>query len=131
MAKIKLLSARSINTLPEGFHSDGGNLFLRVRGDSRNWIFRYKKLGKQIVLGLGATHARPLQEARELAESNLIFAMTYALFYCRKNWHTKPTIFSLSFGELSAIKRVIAVNACGVILLVFRVFVSFKNQINA
>lgn len=68
MAKIRLLSARSVNTLPEGFHSDGGNLFLRVRGEARNWIFRYKKLGKQIVLGLGATHARPLQEAREIAE---------------------------------------------------------------
>lgn len=68
MAKIKLLSARSVNSLPEGFHSDGGNLFLRVRGDSRNWIFRYKKQGKQIVIGLGATHSRSLQEARELAE---------------------------------------------------------------
>lgn len=68
MAKIKLLSTRAINTLSDGFHSDGGNLFLRVRGESRNWIFRYKKMSKQIVIGLGATHARSLQEAREIAE---------------------------------------------------------------
>ncbi len=68
MAKIKLLSARSVNTLSEGFHADGGNLFLRVRGESRNWVFRYKKQGKQVIIGLGATHARSLQEARDLAE---------------------------------------------------------------
>lgn len=68
MAKIKLLSARAINTLSDGFHADGGNLFLRVRDDSRVWMFRYKRNGKQVSIGLGATHARSLQEARELAE---------------------------------------------------------------
>lgn len=68
MAKIKLLSARAINTLPDGLHTDGSNLFLRVRGNSRVWIFRYKKMGKQIVIGLGATHTRSLQESRDIAE---------------------------------------------------------------
>lgn len=68
MIKVKRLSARAINKLSDGFHSDGGNLFLRVRGRSRSWIFRYKKHGKQISIGLGATHARSLQEARKLAE---------------------------------------------------------------
>ena len=65
--KIDLLSPRHVNTKPNGFHADGGNLFLRVRDDSRVWIFRYKKAGKQTSIGLGATHARSLAEARELA----------------------------------------------------------------
>lgn len=65
--KLKLLTARDVVTKPEGFHADGGNLFLRVRGDSRVWIFRYKTAGKQKSIGLGATHSRPLAEARDLA----------------------------------------------------------------
>lgn len=65
--KLKLLTARDVATKPEGFHADGGNLFLRVRGDSRVWIFRYKTAGKQKSIGLGATHSRPLAEARDLA----------------------------------------------------------------
>ena len=43
MERIKLLTARHVNTLPTGFHSDGGNLYLRVRqSGSRAWVFRYK-----------------------------------------------------------------------------------------
>lgn len=68
MAKIKLLSARQIDTLPAGFHSDGGNLYLRVRDtESRAWVFRYKLAGKVIELGLGPVADRSLSQARELA----------------------------------------------------------------
>ena len=67
MAKIKLLSSRAIGSLPDGLHADGANLFLRVRGDSRAWVFRYKQSGKQIWLGLGSPHARSLVQARDLA----------------------------------------------------------------
>ena len=67
MAKIKLLTARDITTKPDGYHADGANLFLRVRGDSRVWMFRYKKDGKQISIGLGATHTRNLTEVRDIA----------------------------------------------------------------
>jgi integrase len=68
MAKIKLLTARQINTLPTGFHSDGGNLYLRVRDtESRAWVFRYKLAGKVIELGLGPVADRSLSQARELA----------------------------------------------------------------
>lgn len=69
MAKIKLISARSVDKLPPGFHADGANLFLRVRDDSRVWFFRYKKAGKQRSIGLGATHTRSLAQAREMAAS--------------------------------------------------------------
>ena len=68
MAKIKLLTARQINTLPVGFHSDGGNLYLRVRDNgSRAWVFRYKIAGKATEIGLGAISSRSLLEAREIA----------------------------------------------------------------
>lgn len=68
MAKIKILSVREITTKPNGYYADGGNLFLRVRDDSRVWMFRYKQSGKQISIGLGATHTRNVTEAREIAE---------------------------------------------------------------
>lgn len=68
MAKIKLLSARQIDTLPTGFHSDGGNLYLRVRDTGgRAWVFRYKLAGKVVELGLGPVADRSLAQARELA----------------------------------------------------------------
>lgn len=68
MAKIKLLTTRQVDTLPEGFHSDGGNLYLRVRGTgSRAWVFRYKQAGRVTELGLGPVADRSLAQARELA----------------------------------------------------------------
>lgn len=52
MAKIRILTAREVNALPEGFHADDGNLYLRVRNDdSRAWVFRYKVAGKVRELG--------------------------------------------------------------------------------
>jgi hypothetical protein len=67
MAKIKALTARQVDTLPMGFHSDGSNLFLRVRdGGSRAWVFRYKIAGKVTELGLSSTDKRSLAQAREL-----------------------------------------------------------------
>jgi len=68
MAKIKILTARQIDTLPMGFHSDGGNLYLRVRDTgARSWVFRYKLAGKVIELGLGPVADRSLAQAREAA----------------------------------------------------------------
>jgi len=68
--KLHLLSARKVETAGEGFHSDGGNLYLRVRDtNSRAWVFRYKTAGKVREIGLGATHTRSLAEAREVAEA--------------------------------------------------------------
>ncbi len=68
MAKIKLLTAREIDTLPAGFHSDGGNLYLKVRDTgSRAWVFRYKLAGKAIEIGLSPVADRSLSQARELA----------------------------------------------------------------
>ncbi len=76
MAKINLLTARQITTLQTGFHSDGGNLYLRVRDTgSRSWVFRYKRREKHekkirdkvIEIGLGPINSRTLSQAREIA----------------------------------------------------------------
>ncbi len=68
MATVKILSARGLDTLPIGFHKDGGNLYLRVRENgSRAWVFRYKLGGKAIELGLSPLSNRSLAQARKLA----------------------------------------------------------------
>lgn len=67
--QIKRLSTRRVESLGAGFHADGGGLYLRVRkSGSRAWVFRYARAGKVREIGLGATHTRPLAEARKLAE---------------------------------------------------------------
>jgi integrase len=63
-----LLKAKQINNLADGFHSDGGNLYLRVKGiTGRSWVFRYKKADKVTELGLGSVISRSLAQAREIA----------------------------------------------------------------
>lgn len=68
MQAFNKLSARQVAGLPAGFHSDGGNLYLRVKDSgSRSWVFRYSADGKVREIGLGPAHARSLAQARELA----------------------------------------------------------------
>ncbi len=69
MPKFKLLNPRQVETLRVGTHTDGANLFLRVRSaNSRQWIFRYKKRGKVTEISLGSTLIRGIAEARHLAD---------------------------------------------------------------
>ncbi len=63
------LTARQVDTLSEGFHSDGGNLYLRVKGGSRAWVYRYKDKGRVRELGLGPTSIRKLKDVRAVAEA--------------------------------------------------------------
>ncbi len=66
--KIELLAAREVDTRKAGFHSDGGNLYLRVKDTgARSWVFRYKLAGKVTELGIGSKNAVSLARARELA----------------------------------------------------------------
>lgn len=63
-----IISPNTVKTLPEGFHADGGNLYLRVKDSgARSWVFRYKQAGKVTELGLGSIKDRTLKDARELA----------------------------------------------------------------
>jgi hypothetical protein len=48
------LAAISLKKLQNGWHADGGNLYLFVRGDSRAWVFRYVGVdGRRKNMGLG------------------------------------------------------------------------------
>ena len=73
MAAINRLTALQVKNLGEGSHSDGGNLYLRVRGNGRRWVFRYKvpkgwpDEGKPVEIGLGSVNSRTLADARKLA----------------------------------------------------------------
>lgn len=68
--KIHLLSARKVEAAGPGFHSDGGNLYLRVKDTgTRSWVFRFKAAGKVREIGLGPLHTRSLADARRLAEA--------------------------------------------------------------
>jgi len=58
-----------LRKLPDGWHADGGNLYLLVRGTSRSWVFRYTSPtdNKRKNMGLGSLEAVSLARARELA----------------------------------------------------------------
>jgi integrase len=58
-----------------GMYSDGGGLYLQVRGkggSAKSWIFRYDgtrfKKKRSEYIGLGPVHTRTLKEARERAD---------------------------------------------------------------
>jgi len=64
------LAPVALKKLPDGWHADGGNLYLLVRGTSRSWVFRYTSLtdkDKRRNMGLGSLDAISLARARELA----------------------------------------------------------------
>jgi integrase len=62
------LHAVSLTKLPDGDHADGGNLYLRVRGNSRTWLIRYTSpTGHRTRMGLGSLQAVTLSIARAKA----------------------------------------------------------------
>lgn len=63
---INRLKASQIKSLPDGRHLDGNGLYLRVAGNSRTWVLRFRFGDKRHDLGLGAL---TLAEARAKAAS--------------------------------------------------------------
>ena len=63
------LSAVSLKKLKDGWHADGGNLYLFVRMQSRAWVFRYTSpiTQKRMNMGLGSLESLGLSEARQKA----------------------------------------------------------------
>lgn len=72
---IELLKPLQVHKAGDGYHSDGGGLFLFVRSPSSTWVFRYTApSGKQRYMGLGtaerstiAIAAHSLAQARKAA----------------------------------------------------------------
>jgi len=65
------LAAVSLKKLKDGWHADGGNLYLFVRGMSRAWVFRYTSptTKKRTPMGLGSIETLGLSEARQRAST--------------------------------------------------------------
>jgi len=62
------LHAIALAKLPNGEHADGGNLYLRVRDNSRTWLIRYTSpTGKRTRMGLGSLDRVSLADARNKA----------------------------------------------------------------
>lgn len=65
--RLHKLHISKLAKLPDGYHSDGGNLYLRVKGGSRSWVFRYTQNKIPHELGLGGLAYVPISEARKKA----------------------------------------------------------------
>ncbi len=64
----KVLTAAAVRNLGPGFHSDGGNLYLKVdKSGARRWVVRLNVQGKRCDIGLGSARLVSLVEAREQA----------------------------------------------------------------
>lgn len=66
------LAPAKLTKLPDGDHADGGNLYLRVRGNSRTWLLRYKSPNSSRTrMGLGSLSSVTLAQARSTARELL------------------------------------------------------------
>jgi integrase len=63
------LSTRTVEAkLKRGRYGDGGGLFLQVsKWETKSWVFRWERDGRERHMGLGAAHTLSLAEARERA----------------------------------------------------------------
>ena len=62
------LSAAQVKGAPDGWHNDGGNLYLCVDGSRRRWIFRYMADGRRKEIGLGSATIVSLATTRTEAK---------------------------------------------------------------
>ena len=61
------LSAKAVKSALDGWHSDGGGLYLRVKGASRSWVFRWTEGTKKRERAIGPQAAISLASARQRA----------------------------------------------------------------
>jgi len=67
------LTDRQVHAAKDGWHADGGNLYLRVADDGRrrSWVLRYTSDGRTREIGLGAAATVSLKKARSLRDEHL------------------------------------------------------------
>jgi integrase len=66
--EIGKLKALDVSRKSQGYHGDGGGLYLLVgRTGARSWVFRYRVDGRLREMGLGPVHTIGLAEARQRA----------------------------------------------------------------
>lgn len=61
------VTQREIEKLPDGLHRVDAGLYVRVRGNSRSFIFKYQLDGKRRELAIGSALRMPLAVAKETA----------------------------------------------------------------
>jgi integrase len=95
---INKLSARAVQTLGPGMHSDGGGLYLRADESRRTWVFRFKFNGRARDMGLGRVADVSLADARRrAAEARALLAQGIDPIEAREA-HTAPR----TWGEACA-----------------------------
>lgn len=52
--QLNRIKKADIDVLKDGMHADGGNLYLRKKGQARSWVFRYRNGYATHELGLGS-----------------------------------------------------------------------------
>lgn len=67
MATTNRLNSITLSKLPEGWHSDGNGLYLRVLNGERYWVFRKTVGGKRITKSIGKLSLIGLKDARKEA----------------------------------------------------------------
>jgi integrase len=68
--KLNALTTRQVESIvKDGWHADGGGLYLRISdgGRRRRWVYRFVRGGKTTEIGLGAASAVSLAKARQEA----------------------------------------------------------------
>ena len=68
MIQTNKLKSKSIKSLPEGWHSDGAGLYLRVANGECYWLVRASHKGQRKTVSLGKFPDLSLNEARGLIE---------------------------------------------------------------
>ena len=64
--QVRLTSPREVQVASDGDHSDGGGLFLRVKGSNASWVYRYTAPdGRRREMGLGIAECAALMAAGE------------------------------------------------------------------
>ena len=105
MVAINRLTVRGIAGLADGNHSDGGNLYLRKKGQRASWVFRYKLKGRVKELGLGSYPSRSLSEARRVAaelRTQLLDGLPIRSLRSQRRDPSIPTIRESAFAYIEA-----------------------------
>lgn len=79
MATTNRLNATALMKLPDGWHSDGNGLYLRVLNNERYWVFRKMINGRRVTESLGKLTLVPLRDARKEALKKQYHYMTTGL----------------------------------------------------
>ena len=67
MATTNRLNSTTLSKLPDGWHSDGNGLYLRVLNNERYWVFRKMIKGRRVTESLGKLSLISLKDARKEA----------------------------------------------------------------